>query len=112
MIEDAASVTGFEAGGVLQALEGIASFVTPVLPFLLLFMFVSFMFRWIASFIYHHIPKIGGDDLASLSSMSGPSTGVTDAQIATAYLNQGGDIRNATNQEFIRKWGRDHGWGM
>jgi hypothetical protein len=43
-----------------------------------------------------------GDSLASLSS-----NGVTDAYYASKYLDSGGDIKNASNQDFVRNWAKN-----
>jgi len=44
-------------------------------------------------------------DLRGFSSMN--SNGVSDAYYAKMYLDSGGDIKNASNQEFIRKWAQE-----
>ena len=58
------------------------------------------------------IAMIEGRRLSSMSDDIGrwnaaaKANGVTDAALATRYLDSGGDIRNASNQEFIREWAK------
>lgn len=77
---------------------GILGPVVVVIITLAAVRFAVKIFRWVMC-------KIGMDDDMPLSSFG--SNGVTDAEAASRYLAQGGDIRHASNQEFIRQWSLD-----
>jgi len=97
-----ATMTDFVAAAPQYALD----IITNNLPMFLFFVICS-LGLGIGTFIGRMLMR---DRSFSLTGSSSMANGVRDGMIATAYLDSGGDIRNASNQEFIRSWGKSHGY--
>lgn len=98
---DSSAVAG-ALEGVGYAIDSLSGTINNVQIWTLATMFIGFSIG--VGIALHLFFGHKNDSLASLSGSG--SNGVTDAYWASLYMKQGGDIRNAANQEFIRNWSK------